>query len=53
MSTSEDSNRFPDRGDEARQVHDPHGETAYGARDFSWTAALYLDLLADAASDAE
>ena len=31
-----------------REYYDPHGEAAYGAHDFSWTAALYLDLFEDA-----
>jgi hypothetical protein len=36
-----------------REYYDPHGDAAYGASDFSWTAALYLDLLADAREVAE
>jgi hypothetical protein len=27
-----------------REYYDPHGDAAHGAKDFSWTAALYLDL---------
>jgi glycogen debranching enzyme len=30
-----------------REYYDPHGDAAHGAKDFSWTAALYLDLCAD------
>jgi hypothetical protein len=29
-----------------REYYDPHGDAAHGAKDFSWTAALYLDLAA-------
>ncbi len=28
-----------------REYYDPHGEAGYGAHDFSWTAALYLDVV--------
>jgi len=28
-----------------REYYDPHGGAGYGAQDFSWTAALYLDLM--------
>jgi Mannosylglycerate hydrolase MGH1-like glycoside hydrolase domain len=30
-----------------REYYDPHGDAAHGAKDFSWTAALYLDMCAD------
>jgi hypothetical protein len=29
-----------------REYFDPHGDAGHGAKDFSWTAALYLDLCA-------